>query len=64
MPYAVSVDSSKVNTNIEMGYHLNMFMNHDADMMKNGIYGYTFSIDINKIVYEDKTTLELKKELD
>lgn len=64
MPYAVSVDSSKVNTNIEMGYHLNMFMSHDADMMKNGISGYTFSIDINKIVYEDKTTLELKKELD
>lgn len=64
MPYAVSIDSSKVNTNIEMGYHLNMFMSHDADMMKNGISGYTFSIDINKIVYEDKTTLELKKELD
>ena len=64
MPYAINVDSSKVNTNINIRHKLNMFTGYEDKMMKNGISGYTFSVDINKIVYDDKSTLELKKELD
>lgn len=64
MPYAIDVDSSKANANIEMGYHLNRFMNRDAEMLKNGISGYVFAVDVDKIVYDDNSTLELKKELD
>ena len=64
MPYAINVDSSKVNTNTNIRHKLNMFTGYEDKMMKNGISGYTFSVDINKIVYDDKSTLELKKELD